>query len=205
MKGRLFVVSGPSGTGKTTLCRKLLTLTDRLEYSVSYTTRLPRRHEVEGKDYFFVSEERFQKMIESGDFVEWARVYDNFYGTSKQVVDEVRRADRDMLFDVDIEGAFSIKEWYADAVLIYLSPPSLAELKNRLQSRGQDSEEIICKRLEQVKKELESVSSYNYVVLNHNLEQALKDLQAIITAERLKPDRSHRLIESLMQEEIPFI
>jgi guanylate kinase len=197
------VVSAPSGSGKTTLCRKLISLIDRLEYSISYTTRLPRKNEVEGEDYFFVPKVWFEKMINTGSFIEWALVYDNYYGTSKDFVDKALESGHDVLLDVDTVGALKIKGLYPEAILIFVFPPSLAELKLRLQSRAQDDEQVIRKRLKEAKKELEAVSNYDYVVLNDTLDDALRRLQAIIMAERCRFSRNKHLIEALLKEALP--
>ena len=204
-RGKPFVVSAPSGSGKTTLCRKLISLIDRLEYSISYTTRLPRKNEVEGEDYFFVPKVRFEEMISKGSFAEWALVYENYYGTSKNFMDKSLENGRDVLLDVDTVGALKIKGLYADAILIFVLPPSLAELKLRLRNRAQDDEQVIQKRLNEANKELEAVSSYDYVVLNDTLDDALRRLQAIIMAERCRLSRNRHLIEALLKELLPSL
>jgi guanylate kinase len=204
-KGRPFVVSAPSGSGKTTLCRKLTSLIDRLDYSVSYTTRLPRNNEVEGEDYFFVSKDRFEEMVDQGSFAEWALVYGNYYGTSKDFMDKSLESGHDLLLDVDTVGALKIKRLYPEAILIFVLPPSLAELKRRLEGRAQDDEEVVRKRIREAKRELDAVSSYDYMVVNDTLEDALLRLHAIIVAERCRLSRNRHLIEELLRETLPSL
>jgi guanylate kinase len=181
----------------------LVSSIDRLDYSISYTTRLPRIDEAEGKDYFFVSHARFEEMIKGGSLVEWARVYDNYYGTSKDFINRARDNGRDVLLDVDTAGALQIKSLYPDAVLTFVLPPSLAELKRRLRDRAQDGAEIIRRRLKEARKELDAASKYDYVVLNDTVGDALRRLQAIITAERCRSNYNKHLIKTLLREANP--
>jgi guanylate kinase len=199
-RGKLFVVSAPSGSGKTTLCRELVSSVDKLECSISYTTRTPRIDEIEAKDYFFVSRPRFEEMIKSGSFLEWAQVYDNYYGTSKNLANRARDSGHDVILAIDTQGALQIQSLYSDAILIFILPPSLAELKRRLEDRALDDPGIILRRFGEVSKELNAALKYDYVILNDSVDEALHKLKAIIISERCRFDRNKHLIEMLLQE-----
>ena len=188
--GILFVISAPSGTGKTTLCRRLLKEVDGITFSISYTTRAPRKGELHGKDYFFVDRETFEKMIKEDAFLEYACVYGNYYGTSKAFVEERLSKGEDLILDIDVQGAKQVFEKMKDAVGIFIFPPSIEELKKRLINRGTDPMEVIEKRLKEAKWEIEQSGMYHYWVLNDDLERAYQELKSVIIAERLK---SHRL------------
>ena len=202
-KSNLFVVSAPSGAGKTTLCRELVDATERLFYSVSFTSRPPRKNEENGRDYHFVSRPEFEAMIREDRFAEWAEVYGNFYGTARHTVDQSMEAGDDVLFDVDIKGARQIKEAYPHAALVFLIPPSISELTRRLRKRGQDSPEVMKARVEKVKSELIELSLYDYVVVNDRFDDALSRLQAIVVAERSKRRHFETRIQSLLREPEP--
>ncbi len=186
MKGNLIVVSAPSGAGKTTLCNAILKSLDRISFSVSYTTRKPRKGEVEGVDYYFVDEKRFRQMIDRGEFAEWAVVHGNFYGTSRKVIDDLIERNIDVLLDIDIQGARQIKSLYPDAILVFIMPPSFEELKKRLLLRGAENLEG---RLKRAFEEIREYSFYDYVIINDNLERAVSDLRAIVVSERLRVKR----------------
>lgn len=203
--GSLFVVSAPSGAGKTTLCQRLVSADDGLRYSISYTSRPPREGEVHGRDYNFVSRPVFEEMIEQGRFVEWAEVYGNLYGTAREEVEGPINAGFDLLFDVDIQGGRKIKAAFSEAVLIFVAPPSLNELANRLKRRNKDSEEILQMRLKESKEELQAVWHYDYVVVNDQFEEALERMKAIITAERCRVVRRRNVVETLLQQPIPSL
>ena len=203
--GSLFVVSAPSGAGKTTLCQRLVSVDDGLRYSISYTSRPPREGEVHGRDYNFVSRPVFEEMIEQGRFVEWAEVYGNLYGTAREEVEGPINAGFDLLFDVDIQGGRKIKAAFSEAVLIFVAPPSLNELANRLKRRNKDSEEILQMRLKESKEELQAVWHYDYVVVNDQFEEALERMKAIITAERCRVVRRRNVVETLLQQPIPSL
>lgn len=178
---RLFVVSGASGTGKTTLCRDL----ERelgLFFSVSATTRPPRPGEAEGRDYHFISREEFDKMAEAGQFLEWAEVHGQFYGTPRAPIEASLREGRDVLMDLDTQGALNLKKIEPKAVLIFLKPPSIEELRKRLESRGTDSPETIARRIARAEHEIEQSVHYDHVVVNRDLEAAKKELKAILSA-----------------------
>lgn len=188
-RGLLFVVSAPSGAGKTTLCKELLALVPGIQPSVSYTTRKPRSGEVHGEDYFFVEESDFQEMVQRKEFAEWARVYGHLYGTPRNAV--VERMDKgiDVLLEIDTQGAMQIKKNFSDAIYIYILPPSLDALRDRLEARGSDSKEEIQRRLQKAREEVWSYREYFYIVRNDDMKQALKELEAIVLAERIKTKR----------------
>lgn len=187
-KGIIFVISAPSGTGKTTLCERLLKILPDLKMSISHTTRQPRPYEKNGVDYFFVDEKNFEKMIANEEFIEWAEVYGNFYGTSKKVILDLIKNGYDILLDIDTQGAKNIRKLYPDSVLIFILPPSLKELEKRLLLRNEDRD-IIDKRLSKASQEISQYKFYDYVVINDSIERALNDLLSIIYAERLKTKR----------------
>lgn len=187
-KGIIFVISAPSGTGKTTLCEKLLKLLPDLKLSISHTTRKPRNGERNGIDYYFIDKETFKKMIDTDEFVEWAEVYGNFYGTSKKAINSLISNGYDILLDIDTKGAKNIKKLYPDSVLIFILPPSLDELERRLINRNEDKN-VIKLRLSKASQEISQYKFYDYVVINDNIEQASSNLLCIIHAERLKTKR----------------
>ncbi len=188
-RGLLFVVSAPSGAGKTTLCKELLTLVPGLEPSVSYTTRKPRPGEVHGRDYFFIGENAFQEMVQRKEFAEWARVYGHLYGTPRAAVVDRMEKGVDVLLEIDTQGALQIKKNFSDAIYIYILPPSLDALHARLEARGSDSKEEIQRRLQKAREEVWSYREYFYIVRNEDMKRALQELEAIVLAERIKTKR----------------
>ena len=202
-KSNIFVISAPSGAGKTSLCGQLVASTSKLLYSVSYTSRPPRDGEENGKSYFFISRHEFKDMIRANRFVEWAEVYGNYYGTAKETVRKTLATGNDVLFDVDVEGARQLKEAYPDSALIFIIPPSIAELVKRLRGRGQDSREVMMARAQRVKSELRDVDLYDFVVVNDRFDDALSRLRAIILAERSKRYRFKDKIQDLLREPMP--
>ncbi len=195
-KGIVFIVSAPSGAGKTTLCRAALERVDNLQFSVSYTTREPRPGEVEGRDYFFVSREKFLEMVQKGEFVEWAEVHGNLYGTSRAYIEDVLAQGKDLLLDIDTQGAWQIKDSGIEAVFVFILPPNMETLEQRLRSRATEQEDTIKRRLSAAKKEIGDYKMYDYVIINNKLEEAVEDLVGIIRAERLKIDRiDHEFIK----------
>ena len=185
--GLLFVVSAPSGAGKTSLCRAVTDSLENLTHSISYTTRKPRPGEVDGRDYYFVAQGRFQDMINAGDFAEWAEVHSNFYGTSRRVLDDMRGEGIDVILDIDTQGAKQIKEKYdGQAVFIFIMPPSLEILEERLRNRKSDHENEINKRMQRARDEIRDYSLYDYAIVNRDFERALIELRAVITAERCR-------------------
>lgn len=184
--GTLFVVSAPSGAGKTTLCRKLLKKDNSLRLSVSYTTRQPRKGETNGVDYSFITKPRFLKMVERGEFAEWAVVHGNLYGTSLKRLRQMTRAGHDILLDIDIRGALQIRKNYANAVFIFILPPSLKVLRERLLKRGTDRKDVIAQRLDNAKAEIAYYKDYDYVIINDDLDRAYRELESVIITMRLR-------------------
>ena len=186
MKNLLFIISAPSGTGKTSLCKEVIRNLSNLTSSVSYTTRKPRSGEMDGRDYFFVSPEKFQQMLDQGLFREWTEIYGNRYGTSKAFIEKLMKDQVDILFDIDSRGARKILELYPEGISIFVLPPSLQELKKRLISRGTDSPETITSRLKLAEQEMEDAGFYQYTVVNDSFEEAVKKLKSIVIAERCR-------------------
>lgn len=192
-KGVLIVLSGPSGTGKGTVCRDLCRQNPNLYCSVSVTTRSPRPGEREGESYYFLSEERFRELLEQDAFLEWACVYGNYYGTLRQQVEEKLSKGIDVILEIDTQGAKHIRQEAKDAVFIFLLPPSMNELWQRIHGRGADDSESIKQRFAAAYQELKEIREYDYVVINENVTDAVKDIQAIILAEkcRIKKDKDY--------------
>jgi guanylate kinase len=188
-KGSIFVVSAPSGAGKTTLCQKLCETVSDIRHSVSFTTRSPRQGEINGVHYTFVDEDEFRVMITEGEFVEWAEVHGNFYGTSRKQINSMVNAGIDIILDIDVQGARQIKENFPDCILIFVLPPSIEVLKKRLEGRMSDSKEVIERRLKKAIDEIMEYKKYNYVIVNDVFDYALKELTAIVIAERAKITR----------------
>jgi guanylate kinase len=188
-KGLLFVVSAPSGAGKTTLCKELVALVPGLRHSVSYTTRKPRPGEQHGREYFFIEEPAFQDMVQRNEFAEWAPVYGHLYGTPRSALTAMMDQGVDVLLEIDPQGAMQIKKRFDDAIYIYIMPPSLDTLRVRLQNRAGDSPEEIQRRLQKAKEEIWSYREYYYIVRNEDMKQALRELEAIVLAERIKTKR----------------
>lgn len=184
-RGVLLILSSPSGAGKTTLARRLLDEFDRTEFSVSYTTRPPRKNERDGIDYVFVDSERFQQMIASGELAEWAEVHGNYYGTSRTAVDTALVGGRDVVFDVDWQGARQlVAQWPDDAVRVFVLPPDLETLEARLRGRGTDPEDVIRRRLAKAVDEMTHYQEYQHVIVNDDLERAYDILRAIYLVRR---------------------
>jgi len=184
--GSLFIVAAPSGAGKTTLVRKLLEHDPAVQLSISYTTRPPRAGEQDGREYNFVDAATFRAMRERGDFLEWAEVHGNFYGTSRVWLEEQMRAGRDVLLEIDWQGAQQVRKLFPEAVGIFIMPPSLVELERRLRGRGTDSEEVIARRLTAAADEMRHVDEFDFAIINKDLDEALKDLSAAVRAARLR-------------------
>lgn len=199
-KPLLFVVSAPSGAGKTSLCREIARKSPWIHYSVSYTTREPRPGEKDGIDYRFVSRKTFQDMAEKNLFVESAEVYGNFYGTSRQEILDAFERGHDVLVDIDIQGARKVRESRIENISIYILPPSHSVLRERLSQRGQDSEETMRKRLERVKQEIEAFREYDYLIFNADFGKAVEELHAVIVSEH---HRTSRLKEFMTGHYLP--
>lgn len=199
-KGLLFVISAPSGAGKTTVCREFMNLGLDVSYAVSTTTRSPREGEKNGVDYFFVSREQFQDMIKNGDFLEYANVYKEFYGTSKKAVSDLLEKGIDVLVDIDTQGAAQIRKIMPDSVHIFVLPPSINTLKQRLNSRGKDSEEVIMHRLSKAREEIKESLLYSYVVVNDEVDKAVECLKNIYFSEKLRVGNSRETITDILEE-----
>ena len=189
-KGILFIISAPSGSGKTTLCTRLVESVDSLYRSISMTTRAPRPGEKDGMDYIFIEKPEFIKRLNKNEFLEWAKVFGEYYGTPKKHITHMLKRGSDLLLSIDVQGAMKIKRLKLDAVYIFILPPSIAMLKERLVNRSTDSKEAIRGRLHIAKKEIASSQKYDYVIVNNRLEPALDNLRAIIIAERCKTGRN---------------
>jgi len=197
-KGLLLVVSGPAGVGKGTVNLSLISRNSDIRMSVSATTRAPRPGEINGVHYFFKTDEEFQKMIESGAFLEYMRVFNmHYYGTPKSFVEQELAEGRSVILEIDVQGAMRVKAAYPDAVLIFIAPPSMSELKSRLIHRGTESSEAIERRFETAFQELEYVNRYDYVVVNDILDLAIARTEDIISAERCRVSRNGELIDKL--------
>lgn len=185
MSGNLFIITAASGAGKTSLVRELLARDSQIKLSVSYTTRLPRPGEVNGEHYHFVDEATFLKMLSEGDFLESAHVHGARYGTSQTRVDQALTTN-DLILEIDWQGAAQVRKLYPSAISIFILPPSITELESRLRGRGQDSEEVIIKRLGAARDEMSHVGEFDYVTINDKFEESLQDLAAIVRSQRLK-------------------
>jgi guanylate kinase len=201
VSGKLFILSAPSGTGKTSLTKSLLRKDINLWLSISYTSRLMRPSEVEGHDYFFVERNVFEQMLGDGEFIESAEIYGNLYGTSQKWINEAISSGKDILLEIDGQGARQVRKIFSDVVSIFVLPPSLEVLENRLKDRNQDSKEVIAKRMAAAKEEISHVSEYDYVIINDNIDIALRDLVSVVQSERLRAPaqlaRYHDLVTQL--------
>ncbi|MBK7364029.1 MAG: guanylate kinase [Nitrosomonas sp.] len=182
----LIIISAPSGTGKTSIVSALIESDSQLNLSISHTTRRPRPNEIEGQDYYFVDRDIFQAMVNRGEFLESAEVYGNLYGTSHKWVKESLASGHDVLMEIDHQGAQQIRKAFPQAISIFILPPSYAQLEERLKQRGQDDQKTISRRLASVREEVSHLNEFDYVVINNELQEAIKDVSCIIRAERLR-------------------
>jgi guanylate kinase len=189
MTGLLYVVTAPSGAGKTSLINALLADDRALALSVSYTTRPPRPGEQNGREYHFVDLPRFEAMLERGEFLESAEVHGHRYGTSQKVIDEARARGRDLVLEIDWQGAEQVRRLYPESIGIFILPPSMAELERRLRARAQDSDEVIRRRLKNAEDEMTHAAEFKYAIINNNFDDARQDLRAVVRAERLATGR----------------
>jgi guanylate kinase len=181
----VYIISAPSGSGKSTLVNELFKMVRNLDFSISYTTRSPRGSEKNGKEYFFVSREEFEAMIAANEFLEHADVFGNYYGTARRFLREAESRGRDLLLDIDVQGASQVKQRIPDAVSIFILPPDREKLEWRLRNRGLDSDAVIRRRLDTARREIENYSKYDYILVNNLLEQSADQLKGIVVAERL--------------------
>ncbi|WP_028993587.1 guanylate kinase [Azonexus hydrophilus] len=189
MSGNLYVVAAPSGTGKTTLVRMLLAEETSVHLSISFTTRAPRPGEQDGREYHFVSVDRFRSMIAGDEFLEWAEVHGNFYGTSKKWIGDQLAAGHDVLLEIDWQGAQQVRKLFPAAIGVFILPPSMDELSRRLTGRGTDAQDVIDRRLAAAEAEMRHVGEFDYAIINDQLDQALQDLRAIVRSSRLSPGK----------------
>ena len=201
-KGLLLVVSGPSGAGKGTICKALLNKNDQIKLSVSATTRKPRTGEFHGVNYFFLEKEEFTTMIENGEFLEYAQIYDNFYGTPKAAIIECLEKGQDVILEIEMQGAKQIKEVYPEGVFIFVLPPSLEELKSRIVGRGTETQEEIEKRFSCAFEEINQIVNYDYFIVNEDVDKSVNDVEAIICAEKNKVNRYKNNIIDKFKEEL---
>ncbi|OEF99088.1 guanylate kinase [Vulcanibacillus modesticaldus] len=201
-KGLLIVLSGPSGVGKGTVCSYLREKQKDIIYSVSATTRKPRVGEVDGVNYFFKTKDEFEEMIKKDQLLEWAEYCGNYYGTPRTFVEETLEEGKDIILEIEVQGALKVKEKYPEGIFVFLIPPSFAELKNRIFYRGTETEDIIKSRMSIAKDELQMMKYYDYAVVNDEVPNAVKRIQSIIEAERLRKDRILPYYEQWLKEEL---
>ncbi len=199
-KGLLLVISGPSGAGKGTVCKAYLDKHPECALSVSATTRAPRPGEVEGENYYFMSQEDFRAKIKSDGFLEHAVFCDNYYGTPKDAVMEMIESGRDVILEIEVQGAMQVRSHYPEAVLIFVSPPSVEELEARLRGRGTEAEDVILARLARSKEELRFTEKYNYILINDTIESAVNRLESIIVAEKCRIERKYDYIMNVYKD-----
>jgi guanylate kinase len=198
--GTLFVVVAPSGAGKTSLVNELLRRDGRLRLSISYTTRAPREGEAQGREYHFIDRKKFEAMIASGDFLEHANVYGNYYGTSKRWIETELAGDNDVLLEIDWQGARQVRSLFPEMVGIFVLPPSISELRRRLEARGKDAPETIATRMASARNEVSHVLEFEYIIVNEEFDSAVSDLQAIVRASRVARARQSVRVASLLAE-----
>ncbi|MGL4739814.1 MAG: guanylate kinase [Sarcina sp.] len=205
-RGVLIVISGPSGAGKGTICKALLEKHKEISLSVSATTRSPREGEVDGVNYHFLTKDDFVARLEENDFLEYAKVYGNYYGTPKSNVEKILESGKDVILEIDIQGALKVKEQSKEGVFIFILPPSMEELKQRIIKRGSETQESLMTRFKSAYKEINYVSKYNYAVVNDTVEMAVSKIEAILLAEKCRVDRLKETIldskEDIIHEQL---
>jgi len=188
-EGILFIISAPSGAGKTTLCKEIIDIFPELRHSVSYTTRSARQGEVHGRDYFFISRQEFDRMVEAGEFAEWAEVHGNCYGTALKTLEEYRLAGIDVILDIDCQGAQQLKKKYDGGVYLFILPPSFQELRRRLDTRNSDPPEVIERRIDAAAWEIKESRWYDYIIVNDVFSRAVEEMKSIFVAEGCRTGR----------------
>lgn len=204
-KGILLVVSGFAGSGKGTIMQELISKYDNYALSVSATTRAPRKGEVEGVHYFFKTNEEFEKMIDAGELLEYANYVGNYYGTPKDYVEKQLDLGKDVILEIDVQGGFNIKKLYPDAMLVFVLPPSVEEIRNRLKKRGTESDEVIRKRMERGAQEAQLINRYDYLMVNDNLDECVKRLHYTVQSARLAVSRNQEFIEKINNQFTEFL
>ncbi|MGN0388740.1 MAG: guanylate kinase [Suilimivivens sp.] len=204
-KGILIVVSGFSGVGKGTLMKQLVHSYDNYALSISMTTRQPRPGESDGKEYFFVSREVFEKTIAENGLIEYANYCGNYYGTPKEYVEKQLEKGKDVILEIEIQGALKVREQFPTALLLFVMPPSAQELKKRLEGRGTETEEVIAKRLKRATEEAEGIENYDFIVINDKLEECVKEMHGLILAAHETPDRNQEFIDNMRKELEAFV
>lgn len=199
-KGILIVVSGFSGAGKGTLMKRLLSTYDNYALSISMTTRSPRQGEENGREYFFVSRDAFEEKIGQDGLIEYACYCDNYYGTPREYVEKQLEDGKDVILEIEIQGALKVKEKFPTALLLFVMPPTVEELKRRLEGRGTESAEVIAKRLKRASEEAEGIENYDYIVINDNLEVCVQEMHSLIEAAHNTPDRNQNFIQNMRKE-----
>lgn len=203
-RGRLFIVSAPSGAGKTTLCQKIIKKHPQIKFSVSYTTRMPRKGEINNVDYTFIDREEFKRMVSEGKFLEWAEVHGEFYGTSRERIKSLIEEGFDVVLDIDTQGTLQLKEKGEKGVFIFILPPSMEALKQRLVRRMTDSKDQILRRLKRAIEEIRTYNLYDYVIINDILENSIKEFEAVIISNRIKTENINPLWiqETFLNQEV---
>jgi guanylate kinase len=199
MMTTVFIISAPSGSGKSTLTHRLIAEIPNLRFSISYTTRAPRGQEIDGKDYFFISAGEFEARVANGEFLEYAKVFGNYYGTHIGELESAASDGFDLILDIDVQGARQLKEKYPAAVSIFILPPSRQVLEQRLRARSQDSEPVIARRLHEAAEEIRNYSQYDYVLVNAQVEASVETLKSIVKATRSRRDRMEREIRPILE------
>ena len=204
-QGVLTVISGFSGAGKGTIVKELIKKHDTYSLSISATTRKPREGEVHGREYFFKTVEEFEEMIQAGEFIEWAKFVDNYYGTPRAYVEEQMAAGRDVILEIEIQGAMHVKEMFPDALMLFVTPPSAEELKNRLVGRGTETEEVIANRLRRAVEESPFMNDYDYIMVNDDLESCVEEVHQTISSYHFTKSQSGEIIEKMQQDLKQFL